>query len=139
MRLSTRSEYALLALVDLASCRRGDVVRIEDLAERQQIPRKYLERILLILRKGGYLKSRRGRAGGYELARPANRISLAEVVRLMDGPLASVRSASKYFYAHTPIERNQALTRVFREIRDLVSRKMEATTLASLLSRRSRK
>jgi Rrf2 family protein len=136
MKLSTRSEYALLALVDLAQHGRRGVVRIEDVAERQHIPRKYLERILLALRKGGYLKSRRGRSGGYELGKPANRISLAEVVRLMDGPIASVRSASKFFYAHTPIEQNKALTSLFREIRDIVARKMETTTVASLVAKR---
>lgn len=133
MKLSTKSEYALLALVDLASQREGARVRIEDIAERQRIPRKYLERILLTLRKGGYLRSRRGKRGGYELAKDPARISLAEIVRLMDGPLASVRSASKYFYAHSPIEQNRALTKLFREIRDAVARKMEATTLASLV------
>ena len=105
MRLSTKSEYALLALVDLAGRRGTGVARIEDVARRQRIPRKYLERILLTLRKAGYLRSRRGKRGGYELARPARGISLAEIVRLMDGPIASVRSASRYFYAHTPIER----------------------------------
>jgi len=132
MKLSTKSEYALLALADLAGHGDGGVVRIEDIAARQRIPRKYLERILLTLRKGGYLKSRRGKGGGYELARPARQISLAEVVRLMDGPIASVRSASKYFYAPTPIERNRALTKLFRDIRDMVAKKMEAATVASL-------
>ena len=133
MRLSTKSEYALLALADLAGHGDGGMVRIEDIAKRQRIPRKYLERILLTLKKGGYLKSRRGKGGGYELAKPATRISLAEVVRLMDGPIASVRSASRYFYAHTPIERNMALTKLFREIRDIVARRMEATSLQSLV------
>ena len=136
MRLSTKSEYALLALVDLAGRRDGDRVRIEDIAKRQRIPRKYLERILLTLRKGGYLRSRRGKRRGYELARNPSGISLAEIVRLMDGPIASVRSASKYFYAHSPVERNRALTRLFKDIRDTVARKMEATTLASLVERR---
>jgi Rrf2 family protein len=136
MKLSTKSEYALLALADLAGRGEGGAVRIEDIAERQRIPRKYLERILLTLRKGGCLRSWRGKGGGYELARPASQISLAEVVRLMDGPIASVRSASKHFYAHSPIERNRALTKLFREIRDIVARKMEATTLASLVERR---
>jgi Rrf2 family cysteine metabolism transcriptional repressor len=132
MKLSTRSEYALLALVDLAEHGREGWVRIEDIARRQRMPRKYLEQILLTLRKAGYLRSCKGKGGGYELARDARRVSIAEIVRLMDGPIASVRSASKYFYAHTPIERNAALMRFFRGIRDMVARKMEKTTLASL-------
>ena len=133
MRLSTKSEYALMALADLAAHHGPDLVKIQDIAKRQGVSRKYLERILLTLRKGGYLRSQRGKRGGYGLARPARRISLAEIVRLMDGPIASVRSASKYFYAHTPIERNKALTRFFREVRDMVARKMEAATLESLV------
>jgi len=122
----------------ICGARPQSVVRIEDIAKRQRIPRKYLERILLALRKGGYLKSRRGRSGGYELGKPAHRISLAGVVRLMDGPLASVRSASKYFYAHTPIEQNKALTKLFKDIRDVVARKMEMTTVASLVRKERR-
>ena len=132
MKLSSRSEYALLALIDLAEHGSAGPVRMEDIAGRQRIPRKYLEQILLTLKKAGYLDSRKGKGGGYALARDARRITLAEIVRLMDGPIASVRSASKYFYAHTPIERNAALTRFFREIRDMVAKRMEATTLASL-------
>ncbi len=134
MKLSTKSEYALLALVDLAGQARDEWAPIADIARRQRIPRKYLERILLTLNRAGYLKSRKGKAGGYALAKDPARISLAEVVRLMDGPIASVRSASKYFYAHSPIERNRALTRLFKEIRDIVARKMETTSLKSLVT-----
>ena len=136
MKLSTRSEYALLAVMELTRRHGNGLVRIEELAGGQRIPRKYLERILLTLRKGGVLRSRRGVGGGYELGRPPERITVAEVIRLMDGPLAAVRSVSTYFYAPSPIERNPELKRLFREVRDLVARKMERTSLASLRRKR---
>jgi Rrf2 family transcriptional regulator, cysteine metabolism repressor len=133
MRLTTRSEYACLALMDLAERREEGFVKIGDIARRQRIPRKYLERILLRFQKAGYLASQRGAAGGYALAKPPDRISLAAVVRLMDGPIASTRSVSRYFYAHSPIERSPQLVRFFKEIRDLVAERMERTTLGTLL------
>jgi len=133
MRLTTRSEYACLALMDLAERYGREFVKIGDISRRRRIPQKYLERILLRLRTAGYLASRRGAAGGYALARPPARISLAEIVRLMDGPIAPVRSASRYFYAHTPLERHPRLVHFFRDIRDMVARRMERTTLAMLL------
>lgn len=132
MRLSTRSEYACLALIDLAERYGEGWVRIEDIARRGKIPRKYLEAILLTLRKAGYLESRRGVSGGYALAKAPGRISVAEVIRLMDGPLAPVKSVSRYFFAHTPSERSRPLLKLLKEVRDVVAAKMERTTLESL-------
>ena len=133
MRLSRKSEYALLALVDLASRYGKGRAKIIEVSENNGIPKKYLEQIFLQLKGAGYVRSIRGPGGGYELAKNPAEINIAEIIRLIDGPLASVGSASLYFFAHTPIERNVKLLRVFKEIRDIVADKLENTTLDQLI------
>lgn len=132
MKLTSRSEYALLALVYLARRQSREFVSIETIAEAQGIPRKFLEQILLALKRANYLRSCKGQHGGYQLAKPAGKISLAEVIRLFDGALAPTESVSRYFYEPTPIEKERSLIRLFREIRDFVSDKLETTTLADV-------
>lgn len=133
MRLSRKSEYALLALVDLARRYQKGIAKIIEISEQNGIPKKYLEQIFIQLKGAGYVRSIRGASGGYELAKSPAEITLAEIIRLIDGPLASVGSASLYFFEHTPIERNEKLLRVFKEIRDMVANKLENTTLNHLL------
>ncbi|MEV0003915.1 Rrf2 family transcriptional regulator [Micromonospora sp. NPDC050980] len=97
MRLSARVDYALRAAAELASVAEGTAsgrsrpVTAEQIARAQDIPPKFLESILLQLRRGGVVHAQRGPEGGYWLARPAAEISLAEVIRVIDGPLAHVR------------------------------------------------
>jgi Rrf2 family cysteine metabolism transcriptional repressor len=133
MRLSRKSEYALLALVDLARRYEKGRAKIIEISEHYGIPKKYLEQIFLQLKGAGYVRSIRGASGGYELAKNPSEITLAEIIRLIDGPLASVGSASLYFFEHTPIERNEKLLSVFKEIRDIVANKLENTTLNQLI------
>jgi Rrf2 family protein len=132
MRLTSRSEYALLALVHLARHADEGYLPVQAVAIAQAIPPKFLEQILLTLKRARYVRSLKGPRGGYCLAKPAKRISLAEVIRLFDGALAPTESVSKYFYESTPVEKERNLLRVFREIRDHVSRKLESTTLADV-------
>ncbi|TFG57685.1 MAG: Rrf2 family transcriptional regulator, partial [Spirochaetales bacterium] len=111
MRLTHKSEYALLALIDLTEhyrdtslpdTRAGSALRKTiDIAEAKAIPKKYLEQILLSLKRSGYVSSRQGAEGGYKLAKPPGDIHLAEIIRLMDGPLAPADSVSTYFYQST--------------------------------------
>jgi len=134
MRLSRKSEYALLALIDLAKhYGKDDPPKIIEVSERNNIPKKYLEQIFLQLKGAGYVRSIRGSKGGYELAKQPDKISLAEIIRLIDGPLASVGSASLYFFEHTPIEKNEKLLQVFKEIRNLVAEKLENLTLSQFI------
>ncbi|MGC4895973.1 RrF2 family transcriptional regulator [Micromonospora sp. DT31] len=97
MRLSARVDYALRAAAELASVGDGGKsgrsrpVTAEQIARAQDIPPKFLESILLQLRRGGIVHAQRGPEGGYWLARPATEISLAEVIRVIDGPLAHIR------------------------------------------------
>jgi Rrf2 family protein len=135
MRLSHRSEYALLALVHLARHEEGGLLTVQAIAEAQGIPAKFLEQILLTLKRARYVRSMKGQRGGYHLARPAARITLAEVIRLFDGALAPTESVSRYFYEPTPIEKEKALLKVFRQIRDQVSERLESTTVADVAGR----
>jgi len=134
MKLTSRSEYALLALVFLARNESAGFISVETIAVAQEIPPKFLEQILLALKRAKYLRSAKGQHGGYRLARPANKISLAEIIRLFDGALAPTESVSLNFYEPTPIEKEQNLVAVFKEIRDYVSNKLETTTIADVLN-----
>ncbi len=134
MRLTTRSEYALLALVYLARHESlNEYISIETIATAQNIPPKFLEQIMLALKRAKYLRSLKGQHGGYRLAKPADKITLAEIIRLLDGALAPTESVSKYFYRSTPIEKEPNLVQVFIEIRDRILDKLENTTLADIL------
>ena len=93
--LSQKAKYALRALLMLAEQPEADMVMIADIAERENVPRKFLEAILVDLRKRGLLDSRRGKYGGYRLAKPAEAISFGEIIRIVDGPLAPLPCASK--------------------------------------------
>ncbi len=94
MRVSAKTDYALRAAVELASSADASTpVKGERLATSQNIPLRFLENILLQLRHAGIIESRRGADGGYKLARPAEEITLADVIRAIDGPLAGVSGA----------------------------------------------
>ncbi len=93
MYISVKADYALAAILDLATQPQGEPVRIADIAKRQNIPQKFLELILASLKQGGFVESRRGAEGGYLLSRPADSIMVGEVMRFVDG--AKSRSAAK--------------------------------------------
>jgi Rrf2 family transcriptional regulator, cysteine metabolism repressor len=133
MRLSLKSEYACLALIVLSRNYDKGLTKIEEIATSQDIPQKFLEQILLTLKRGGLLHSRRGIDGGYRLAHAPCDIRLADVIRQMDGPIAPVSSVSTYFYEHSPIEKNAKLKAVFLDIRNYTAGKMENTTFGDLL------
>jgi Rrf2 family protein len=88
MKLTTKSEYACLALLDLSEYYDKGMVKADDIARRKNIPKKYLEHILLLLNKAGYVRSKRGTDGGHGLSKNPKQVSVAEIIRLMDGPLA---------------------------------------------------
>src|SRR6266853_2785065 len=94
MNISVKSEYALLAVFDLALQAVGEPVKIADIAKRQSIPQKFLELILASLKQGGFVESRRGAEGGYLLARPADAITVGEVLRYVEVGKAKARGKS---------------------------------------------
>lgn len=132
MRLTSKSEYALLALVYLSRRVGEGFLSVQTIAAAQGIPPKFLEQILLTLKRARYVRSLKGQHGGYCLARPADEISLAEVIRLIDGALAPTESVSKYFYESTPVEKEKKLLRLFKEIRNYLATKLEGTSLADV-------
>ena len=133
MKLTTRSEYGLLALVYLARHDGEGFISIDTIAKAQGIPPKFLEQLMLALKRAHFLHSIKGQHGGYALAKKPDEITLAEVIRLFDGALAPTESVSENFYESTPIEKEKKLTRVFKDIRDYVSQKLEKTTIADVM------
>ncbi|MEW6075774.1 MAG: Rrf2 family transcriptional regulator [Candidatus Omnitrophota bacterium] len=102
MRITYRGDYALKAVLDLA-LNEGRVVTIHELAKRADIPIKFLEQVLLDLKRGSFVESRRGKIGGYLLARPASRIKLGEVIRFIDGPIEPITCVEKNYSGCTDI------------------------------------
>ena len=132
MKLTTRSEYGLLALIYLARQKEGQQVSVDSIAKAQGIPSKFLEQLMLTLKRAGYVRSTRGPKGGYQLSKKASEICIAEVVRLFDGALAPTYSVSRYFYEPTPIEKEKRLVAVFDGITRSYSKVLEATSIASV-------
>jgi Rrf2 family protein len=137
MKLSLRGEYALRALIVLGLNSDKEVVRIQTISEQQNIPKRFLEQILNDLRAAGILESKRGLAGGYRLKKPAEEITLAEVIRFIEGPLAPVSCVSEKFYERCscPNEEKCGIRSIMKEVRDAIVRILETVTLAQLCER----
>jgi len=133
MKLTTKSEYSILALIYIARHEKNGFIKADDICKKQDIPKKYTEYLFTILRQSRYIRTRRGTGGGYKLARPASKISVAEIIRLMDGAIAPTESVSKFFFSDTPLSKEKKIMKVFQEIRDYVSKKLERLTLADLV------
>jgi len=137
MKLSLRGEYALRALLVLGLKYGQSVVRIRTISEHQNIPQRFLEQILNDLKSGGIVESKRGVAGGYRLARKPEEITLAAVVRHIEGALAPVSCVSERFYekCSCPDESRCAIRSVMKEIREAVVAIAEGVTVAELCER----
>ena len=134
--LSKRAKYALKALIALASEPPGEPVRIADLAQRERIPQKFLEMILLDLRTRGILQSRKGKGGGYYLGQDPETIYVGQLIRQFDGPLAAVPCASQTAYARCRDCQDEAgcgVRWVMRQVRDATAQILDRTTLADLV------
>ena len=137
--LSQKAKYALRALLMLAEASPGDLVLIQDVADRQKVPKKFLELILVELKRHGFAHSQRGRSGGYCLARPADAITFGQVIRAMDGPIAPLPCASITGYrkcADCADERTCAIRKVMRTVREAMSEILDRTSLADALGGR---
>ena len=130
MRMSAKAEYAVRAMTQLASGPPGTLVKTEDLAKAQGIPAQFLVDILSDLRADHLVRSHRGRDGGYELGRPAGEISIADVLRCIDGPLASVRDIPLGDLDYTGP--TTALADVWRALRASMRAVLEQTSLADV-------
>jgi Rrf2 family protein len=131
--LTRKGKYGLKAMILLAREHGAGPILIGDLAEKEAIPKKFLENILLALKHRGLVHSRKGPHGGYQLAREAEKISVGEIVRALDGPLALVSCVSQTAYApceECVTEKDCAVRRVFQQVRDETARILDGTTLA---------
>lgn len=138
MKLTNKSEYALLALVALARNYSKGLLSGEELSQSQGIPKRFLQQILFSLKRGGFIRSVKGKDGGYELAKPPKEISVAEIVRFFEGPLAPTTSVSRNYYHPSPIEHEQGLVKLFAEIRNRVAEILEETTLHEVMKSKGR-
>jgi len=137
MKLSLRGEYALRALLVLGLHYDQPVVRIQTISEAQNIPKRFLEQILNDLKSAGLVQSKRGVSGGYRLARKPEEVTLAAVVRHIEGALAPVSCVSERYYekCSCPDESRCAIRSVMKEIRDAVVNIAERVTVAELCDR----
>ena len=131
MRVSAKVDYALRAMLELAAA--GGLVKGEQLATAQGIPQKFLESILIDLRHAELVTSRRGVDGGYALGRPAGEITLADVIRAVEGPIATVRGVRPDDVRYDGVAR--ALAAVWIDLRAAMRGVLDETTLADIVSR----
>ncbi len=138
--ISQKAKYALRALIALAREPRNAAMVIGDIAENENIPKKFLEQILLELKRSGLVDSRRGKAGGYILFRPADTISFLDVLRIIDGPIAPLPCLSKTAYRRCvdcPDERKCDIRRALAKVADATRDVLDRTTIADAVKYRA--
>ena len=137
--LSQKAKYALKALCRMAGGPQGKLILVSEIAEREQAPRKFLELILLDLKRHGLVYSQRGKNGGYALAKPASQITLGEVIRILDGPLAPLPCASLSGYRRCSDCDNEEICPVrvvMRQVRDAMASIVDNTSIADAAAAR---
>ena len=137
MKLSKRGEYALRSLINLGFAVEAnrELVQASELAESEQLPVKFLEQILQTLKEAGFVKSVRGKFGGYRLAKPARQIKIGQVVRLIDGPLAPIAcvSQSAYEKCTCPDEVHCGLRMLMLDVRNAIADILDRYSLADVV------
>ncbi|MFA7092845.1 MAG: Rrf2 family transcriptional regulator [Arcobacteraceae bacterium] len=132
MKVSKKTDYALRALFAIAD-NNGASISIRELSENVDVPRRFLENIMLEMNKAGWVKSIPGRYGGYTLAKDANDITLGEVIRFFEGMIAMISCVSASNYEPCSQENKCYFRRVFLNIRNLTAQILDKTTIASCL------
>jgi Rrf2 family protein len=133
MRISAKGEYAIRAMLDLALHHRPGapgLVPIQDVARRQAIPQRYLEQVLLLLKRAGLLGSRRGSSGGYRLARPPEQITVGDILRAIEGGLTPLEVAGR-----RARDAGRDLAELWEEVAEAVAKVLDRTTLHELAER----
>ncbi|HEU4514280.1 MAG TPA: Rrf2 family transcriptional regulator [Nocardioidaceae bacterium] len=133
MRVSAKSDYALRALIEIAAHDQGEAVSAEELGRRQEIPRNFLQAILADLRRAGIVMSQRGQAGGWRMARDPADVTVADVIRAIDGPLVSVYGLRPEAVSYN--ETASALQHVWIAARSSLREVFEAVTISSLTTK----
>lgn len=135
MKLTKKGEYALRALIGLGLAYPEGMRQIQDLGREEEIPRKFLEQILLLLRNAGYIQSKRGVNGGYFLRRAPQEVSLGEIIRLIDGPLSPVDCVSQSRPVRCPKEVACSIRGVLLDVERATAAILDRVTLADLCQR----
>ena len=138
MHLSKRGEYGLRAMILLAKAPVEEKrLTIHEIATEENIPAKFLEQILLNLKNAGLLQSKMGAGGGYYLARPPEQITLGEIKRVLDGPIAPIRCVSQMAYESCgcPDEEHCGLRLVMQDVRDAIADILDNTSLSDVMAR----
>jgi Rrf2 family protein len=133
--LTKKAKYGLKAMVHLAGVAPGQTALVAEIAAANQIPKKFLDAILCELRNAGFVHSKKGKGGGYMLARPAEAIGVGNVIRVLDGPLAPIQCASKTVYRRCDDcadEKKCAVRLVMLEAREAIANVLDKTTLARM-------
>ena len=133
MRVSAKSDYALRALIEMASRSDGKAVSAEELGKQQEIPHGFLQAILADLRRSGVVMSQRGQSGGWRMAREPESVSVADVIRAVDGPLASVRGTRSEELSYDGTA--EPLREVWIALRASLRNVLESVTLADVARR----
>jgi Rrf2 family protein len=137
VKISKRGEYALRALINFGLAEAADrpLLQVSELASREDFPVKFLEQILAQLKEAGYVESRRGKLGGYLLARPPENICIGQVIRLIDGPLAPISCVSQTAYERCscPDEEHCGLRMLMLDVRSAIANILDRYTLADVL------
>jgi Rrf2 family protein len=136
--LTKKTKYALQALMFLAKEYGKGPVLISYLAERERIPKKFLELILLDLKNNGILRSKKGKGGGYALGKPPTQVTFGQVIRLLEGPLAPTPCVSQVAYRRCDECHDEAscgIRVVMKEVRDATARILDSTSLQDALDR----
>jgi Rrf2 family protein len=133
MRISAKGEYAIRAMLDLALHHGRGLIPIQDVAGRQQIPQRYLEQVLLLLKRAGFLRSKRGATGGYHLVRPPGEISVGDVLRAIEGSLTPLEVAGRE--PRPGREAGRDLAELWTEVAQAVAGVIDRTTFADLAAR----
>ena len=135
--MSKRGEYALRALIDLGIAQElgRPLLQISELVEKEKLPENFLVQILLQLRGAGIIETKRGKHGGYSLARPMTAINFGQVVRLIDGPLAPIACVSQTAYARCtcPDEDHCGLRMLMLDVRNAIANVLDRYTLADIV------
>ncbi|MDK1493927.1 Rrf2 family transcriptional regulator [Sinorhizobium sp. 7-81] len=136
--LTKKGKYGLKALVDLARLDPGETAFVTEIAKRNNLPKKFLDTILLELRNVGILRSKKGPNGGYALSRPASEIMIGQVIRALDGPLAPIRCASRTAFeacddCNDPVGCQVRLS--MTEVRDAIATILDNMTLAQFVAK----
>ena len=135
MKISFKGDYATKIILDLALNYARGVTQVKEISKRQDIPEKYLEQIITVLKNARYVNTVRGPKGGVSLAKPPSKITLGEIVRLMEGPTSPITCVSNSCRVKCNFERKCVLIGVWRQVRDRTNEIVDKTTFQDLVEK----